>query len=84
MRAPDMVVEVASPSTAAIDRLSKYDVYAHAGVPEYWIVKPDARTVEVLVLDGETYRSLGIFEGQAILPSQVVPALPVHVEQFFV
>ena len=81
--APDLVVEVASPGTAPYDRLTKYDAYARAGVPEYWIVRPDAQTVEVLVLDRATYRSLGIFGGQATLPSRVVPQLPVHVEQFF-
>ena len=81
--APDLVVEVASPGTAPYDRLTKYDAYARAGVPEYWIVRPDAHTVEVLVLDGATYRSLGIFGEQATLPSRVVPELPVHVEQFF-
>jgi Uma2 family endonuclease len=82
--APDLVVEVASPSTAPYDRLTKYDAYARAGVPEYWIVRPDARSVEVLVLERETYRSLGIFAGQALLPSRAVPGFPVRVEQFFV
>src|SRR6266581_8718206 len=82
--APDLVVEVASSSTAAFDRLTKYDVYARAGVREYWIVKSAQRTVEVLVLENGEYRSLGIFSGQATLPSRVVPGLPVHVEQFFV
>jgi len=82
--APDLVVEVASPSTAAYDRLTKYDVYARAGVTEYWIVKPDSRVVEILVLEDGTYRSLGAFSGKATLPSRVVPDLPVRVEQFFV
>jgi Uma2 family endonuclease len=82
--APDLVVEVASPSTAAFDRLTKYDVYALAGVVEYWIVKSSHRAVEVLVLENGEYRSLGIFSGQATLPSRVVPGLPVRVEQFFV
>jgi len=82
--APDLVVEVASPSTAAYDRLTKYERYAHAGITEYWIVKPTTRTVEVLVLEDGEYRSLGIFHGQQTLPSRVVPGLPVRVEQFFV
>jgi Uma2 family endonuclease len=82
--APDLVVEVASPSTAAYDRLTKYEKYAHAGIIEYWIVKPKSRSVEVLVLEGREYRSLGVFNGQATLPSRVVPELPVRVEQFFV
>ena len=82
--APDLAVEVASPSTAAYDRLTKYDVYARAGVTEYWIVKPTRRTVEVLVLEHGEYRSLGVFSEQATLPSRVIPGLPVRVEQFFV
>ena len=81
--APDLVVEVASPSTGTHDKRKKYDVYARAAVPEYWIVDPGSRTVEVLVLKAGTYHSLGIFRGQATLPSQVVPNLPVRVEQFF-
>jgi len=82
--APDLVVEVASPSTAAIDRLTKYDVYARAGVAEYWIVKPDSRAVELLILEDGEYRSLGVFSGKATLPSRIAPGLSVRVEQFFV
>ena len=81
--APDLMVEIASPSTALYDRLMKYEKYAQAGIPEYWIVKPVARTVEVLVLEHGKYHSLGIFSGQQTLPSQIAPNLPVHVEQFF-
>lgn len=82
--APDLAVEIASQSTAAFDRVIKYEVYARAGVPEYWIVRPDSRTIEVLVLAAVEYHSLGIFRGQQTLPSQIVPELPVAVEQFFV
>ncbi len=57
--APDLVVKIASPSTVAVDRLIKYDIYARTGVIEYWIVKPTNRTVEVLVLESGEYRSLG-------------------------
>jgi Uma2 family endonuclease len=81
--APDLVVEIASPSTAAFDRLVKYEVYARAGIAEYWIVKSTSRTVEVLVLENGEYRSLGVFNGQATFPSRIVPDLPVSVEQFF-
>ena len=81
--APDLVVEVASPSTAAYDRLTKYEKYAHAGIREYWLVKPTSRSVEVLVLEGREYRSLGIFRGEQTLPSRIVPELPVGVERFF-
>jgi len=82
--APDLVVEVASYSTAAMDRTAKHDTYARVGVTEYWMVKPERETVEVFVLEVGEYRSLGNFSGQQTLPSRVVPGLPVRVEQFFV
>jgi len=36
-----------------MDRVAKYAVYARAGIAEYWIVKPDAKSVEVFVLEKE-------------------------------
>ncbi len=81
--APDLVVEVASPGTVAHDRREKQDAYARAGVPEYWVAIPEAYTIEVLVQEAGEYRSLGVFEGQALLPSRAVPGFLVHVEEFF-
>lgn len=80
--APDLVVESGSPSTAGYDRREKQDAYARAGVAEFWVADPNAQTIELLVLDGGAYRSLGLFQGKATLPSRVA-TLPVHVEQFF-
>ena len=81
--APDLVVEIASPSTAVVDRVTKYEIYAHSGISEYWIVKPTSRTIEVLILENGEYYSAGIFRGDQLLPSRIVPELPVRVEQFF-
>lgn len=54
--APDWVCEVASPSTRALDRGRKLDVYVREGVKHVWIVEPLDRYLEVLELDGATYR----------------------------
>ena len=81
--APDLVIEVASPSTANHDRREKLDAYAAAGVREYWIAEPYAHTIELLVVEQGRYRSLGLFAGQDKLPSWVVPNLAVSVEDFF-
>lgn len=48
--APDLVVEVLSPSTATRDRGYKKKAYEKAGVKEYWIVDPANRSVEVYLL----------------------------------
>lgn len=80
--APDLVVEIASPSTARHDLSKKLDAYARASVPEYWIVTPGSKTVEVLVLEDGLYSSLGLFRGGVVLPSRIVPNLSVRVEQF--
>ena len=53
--APDLVVEILSPSTAAHDRATKLALYAEAGVPEVWLLDPVAKTVEVLKLQGKKY-----------------------------
>jgi Uma2 family endonuclease len=82
--APDLVVEVASPGTAGYDRREKQDAYARAGVREYWIADPNAHSVELLRLDGASYKSLGVFINNALLPSAVAQGMPTKVAQFFV
>jgi len=49
--APDLVIEVLSPSSARRDRVLKLQLYQEAGVGEYWIVSPEERTVTVYILD---------------------------------
>ena len=53
--APDMVMEILSPSTQRHDRLVKLDLYQRAGVREYWIVDPDNRIVQSFVLEDGRY-----------------------------
>lgn len=49
--APDLVVEILSPSTQRHDRLVKLGLYQRAGVREYWIVNPEDMTVQVMLQD---------------------------------
>lgn len=53
--APDLVVEILSPSTASRDRGVKFEDYAAHGVAEYWLIDPETETVEQYRLAGETY-----------------------------
>ena len=53
---PDWLCETLSKSTRARDRVLKMPVYAREGVPHVWLLDPEARSLEVFRLDGETYR----------------------------
>ncbi len=52
---PDLIVEILSPASRAVDRTTKMHLYAQAGVREYWIVDPDAKSLEVFALDAGSY-----------------------------
>lgn len=53
--APDLVVEVLSPSTANHDRGYKKEVYAKCGVREYWIVSPYEKSIEIYRNSGREF-----------------------------
>jgi len=53
--APDMVIEILSPSTARMDKKLKYGKYEKAGVKEYWIVDSDNNRVEANILENDKY-----------------------------
>jgi Uma2 family endonuclease len=57
----DLVVVVVSDSNRDHDWITKRAEYARAGIPEYWIVDPEAAQVAVLRLDGDTYVEHGLF-----------------------
>ena len=65
--APDLVMEILSPSTANRDRTFKRTLYERHGVGEYWMVDTDAKNITVLILGEDGYRLAGIYgEGQTL------------------
>ena len=70
---PDLVVEVLSPSNRSHDTRLKRNVYGRAGVREYWIVDPEARTVEVLALHRDELHRTGLFFGETRIASPLLP-----------
>lgn len=64
---PDWVCEVLSPTTAALDRGDKRKSYGECGVSHIWFVDPDAKTLEVLALDGANCRVLDVFSGEKLV-----------------
>ncbi len=69
--APDWACEVLSPSTRALDRGGKLTVYAQYSVAYVWFIEPSDRLIEVLRLDGETYRIVKAVTGDA--PTRLEP-----------
>jgi len=53
--APDLVMEILSPTTTRHDRFTKFNLYQRAGVREYWIVDPSDKSVQVFVLEEGHY-----------------------------
>ncbi len=81
---PDLLAEILSPETWERDRTIKLEAYEEAGVPEYWLVDPDAQTVEVYVLEkgkGYTETVRGV-EGDEVW-SFLLPRFRVNVSELF-
>lgn len=78
---PDLIVEVLSPGNVAQDRRIKFQLYAAAGVREYWVIDPEQCMVEINVLRGEAYASAGRFTGAQALRSEVLTGFSVRVEE---
>jgi Uma2 family endonuclease len=80
---PDLAFEVLSPSSQPLDREVKFDEYAQAGIPEYWMVDPRSRRVSVYSLDGASFRLLGHFGIGDTALSRVLVGFSVSVADLF-
>lgn len=81
--APDVLVEVLSPSNRGRDLLTKRTLYARAGVREYWIVDPTARTLEILSLDGDAFHLAVAASGEERAVSPLLGPLPIAADGLF-
>jgi Uma2 family endonuclease len=81
--APDLIVEVLSPESIRRDRVIKFTAYEAAGVTEYWIANPNARTVEVYILSHGEYASLGEFKEAETIQSQVLTGIEIVTNSLF-
>ena len=81
--APDMVVEVLSPSTRRHDRLVKLGLYQRAGVREYWIVDPGNKTVQVLTLTNGLLLPHEVYERDGVAKVNVLDGCFVELSKVF-
>jgi Uma2 family endonuclease len=70
--APDIVVEILSPSTAKRDKMSKMTTYAKHGIPEYWIVDPSNGYLELYQLEKDRYTLANIFAEKDSVSSRIL------------
>ena len=80
--APDIVIEILSPSTASKDRLVKYNIYMDAGVKEYWIVDADLNIVNVFKRQNGGYLAFAYGE-EDIIRSDVLEGLEIKLGEVF-
>ena len=80
--APDLVVEILSPSTVERDRELKLTLYARYGVREYWIVDPEDETVEVMELGAEGAAGVRRYDAGTV-ESVLFPRLSIALDDIF-
>ena len=81
--APDLVVEVLSPSTVKYDKKKKSQLYFTNGVKEYWLVDPDHQFVEVFIAGEKQWQWFGIFDREDVLTTKLLPGLEVNLAEVF-
>ena len=81
--APDLVVEILSPSTARRDLTFKRRLYAKHGVKEYWQVNIDERRVTVLSLGDGDYEGVAVYGSGQTLTSPVLPGFALAIDEIF-
>lgn len=81
--APDLVVEILSPTTAYYDLRKKYKVYERCGVKEYWIVDPEEKSVQVFLLKEGKFVLDQEAAIQNTVTSRIIEGLTVSLETIF-
>jgi Uma2 family endonuclease len=79
----DLAAEVILLGNRNRDRIEKRDLYEQYGVKEYWIIDPEAQTVEVLFLEDGRYRLLGRAVGEQIVSSQLLSGFELSANAIF-
>jgi Uma2 family endonuclease len=80
--APDLVIEIISPSNTGSEYIRKFNLYLESGVREYWIVSPEDKFVQVSLLKDGKYLS-EIHKAGTVLPVSVLEGLSVNLNEVF-
>lgn len=81
--APDLIMEILSPSTQRHDKLTKFNLYQRAGVREYWIVDPASKSVQVFVLEDGHYAAKDFGSSEDKLKVNILEDCVIDLSQVF-
>jgi Uma2 family endonuclease len=81
--APDWVIEILSPKTAAYDTREKLELYEENGVREYWIVLPGEKSVVVYELENNRYELRGTYYTPGPIPARTLPSFSIEWDEVF-
>ena len=82
--APDMIVEILSPSTTKKDTFDKFVLYEESGVKEYWIVHPESKAITVFLLQENGKYNDGVtYEWEAKIPVHIFDDYPIDLLDIF-
>ena len=82
-RAPDLVIEVLSPSSAYYNLRKKKRIYEQHGVREYWIVDPEDQSVEVFTLQDNRFHQMMDNPKDGVVTSLVIDEVALQVKDIF-
>lgn len=81
--APDLLVEILSPSTGGRDKVMKKELYERFGVREYWVVDPVHFTVDQFMLHNGSYVLHGVYDRNGIVRSPNFPCMLVDISRLY-
>ncbi len=81
--APDLIIEILSPSTSKKDVKDKYDLYQEAGVREYWVVDPTDKLVDVFILKEGKYALVKKYVSDDMVPVNILEGFAVDLKEIF-
>jgi Uma2 family endonuclease len=80
--APDLVIEILSPSTTRKDRIVKFNKYQQAGVREYWLVDGDEKNITVYTLEDKRFVA-SLYEAEETVKVSVLPGCEIDLKDIF-
>jgi Uma2 family endonuclease len=81
--APDLVIEILSPTTGYYDLIHKKNIYESSGVKEYWLVDPVEKTIEVLGNSRDGFVLHTRAKGEGTVTSNLIAGFSVDIHKLF-